>query len=217
MRDSEHDNQVKVLQQMYGDLHHEHGETPMGVGWGSRKGQYARFHALLNYKKHLNPHNILDVGCGYGGFFTFVRMFKSKRIGYTGIDIVEDYIEIAKTRYPRNGSFQCRSVKEHAEIWGENAYDLVVGSGVVGWWNDPFQPLTDMWYLAKKCMAFNWHEDTSQLTVQKALAFAEMVGCSDWTIQHDYLEKDYTVHMYKDLPVETEHHIEPKVLAHAGT
>lgn len=198
MNDKQHDDQVLVLQQMYGDLYQEHGARPEGVGWSSGEAQIARFDALTRWHPHLHVQTVLDVGCGYGRFaHSLIHARPYPRPSYTGIDILPEYIVAAKQKYGQYGSFHCRTAKAHADKWGENSYDVVVGCGTVGWWADPFALMTDMWYMARKCLAFNWYEGTSVLNMAKVLAFCTSVGCESWTIQHDYHPKDYTIHMYK--------------------
>lgn len=200
MRDSAHDTQVQFLQQMYEDLSKEHNMfDARAVGWVNTAGQYARFKALLEYDSALAPATVLDVGCGYGDLLLYMRNWqRMNMVSYTGIDIVPEFIHAAQERYKYRGTFLNYSAKQFAAERGERSFDLVVGSGTVGWHSDPFNLLTDMWYMADKCLAFNWFSGTSTLTVDQALAFAEMVGCKFWSVKHDYLDNDYTVHMYKD-------------------
>lgn len=42
-----------------------------------------------------NGSTVLDIGCGYGGFYNILKKMK-KRINYTGIDFNEDMIINAK-------------------------------------------------------------------------------------------------------------------------
>lgn len=198
MRKDKYEDQIAVLKQVYGDMHHEHGAGPKGVGWQSPISQQVRFGAIVR-GLDFTPHSILDVGCGYGHLAPLLdgTWLSHIHYNYTGIDIVQEYIDYANEHFGRLGQFFCQDSHTYADLMGENSYDLVVGSGVTGMWQDPYHLLTDMWFMARKCMAFNWCTEVSSLTVDRALAFAHSVGCKNWLINHNYLTNDYTMHMYK--------------------
>ena len=42
---------------------------------------------------------VLDVGCASGGFFNIMRSF-APHVEYTGIDLSDKAVELAKERYP---------------------------------------------------------------------------------------------------------------------
>jgi len=46
-----------------------------------------------------NGDKVLDIGCGNG---RLLKLLKNKRIDYTGSDIAEKLVEIAKQKYPQN-------------------------------------------------------------------------------------------------------------------
>ena len=203
MNKSKYDDQLAVLKQVYGDMHHEHGFSPAALGWKNKDTQTARFHAIVK-GLDLVPGSMLDVGCGFGELAVFLdsTWFSHIHYSYVGIDIVEEFIRVADRKFGHLGRFVCQDSHTHADLVGENAYDLVVGSGVTGMWEDPYRVLTDMWFMAGKCMVFNWCEDVSSLTVDRVLSFARSVGCNRWVLNHSYLPNDYTIHMYKPSPGE---------------
>jgi len=202
MRKDKYKDQLAVLKQVYGDMYHEHGEGPNAVGWANDYTQRIRFEAITRGWKAI-PSSILDVGCGLGLLAGILDSTWLSHIAYTyvGIDIVQEFIDSATKNYGNLGKFVCQDSHTHADLVGENAYDLVIGSGVTGMWQDPYQVLTDMWFMAKKWMTFNWCEDVSPLTVDRVLSFARQVGCNIWTLDHSYLPNDYTIHMFKPASV----------------
>jgi len=44
---------------------------------------------------------ILDVSCGFGDIIPLIAK-KAKKINYTGVDIVPEFIQVAKEKYPRH-------------------------------------------------------------------------------------------------------------------
>jgi SAM-dependent methyltransferase len=101
-----------------------HGDGPEALDYGSLESQLMRFEQLATIGD-LTGARILDLGCGLGHFYEFLR----ERVGdiqYTGIDIVPEMIDAAKRRYPA-ATFEWRDVL--TDPLGED-YDYVLISGV---------------------------------------------------------------------------------------
>lgn len=198
MHKDKHEDQLELLRMVYRDSILEHGATAKGVGWSDETSQVERF-KVLTQGISLGRKFILDVGCGYGRLAFHLMWHHSYPLpNYTGIDIMPELVLEAQKRYGRFGTFHPFDAKYWADEMGENAYDVVLGSGVVAMWHEPIPLLIDMWHMAKECMAFNWNTNTSNLTVDRVLALCREVGCKRWNINHNYLPDDYTVHMFKD-------------------
>ncbi len=86
----------EVLSNYYGSKLKQYGHDTRSLGWipGGRK---ARFTALTGIGD-LNGSRILDVGCGFGDLYGFLRG-RGIQVDYTGIDINPEFIEIAKNAY----------------------------------------------------------------------------------------------------------------------
>ncbi|RON45130.1 SAM-dependent methyltransferase [Pseudomonas frederiksbergensis] len=76
----------------------EHGETPQGVDWNGKEGQYLRFKQLNSIIDGEKPFSINDVGSGYGAFYDFLQE-RHTAFSYDGIDVSEDMINAARLRY----------------------------------------------------------------------------------------------------------------------
>ncbi len=74
-----------------------HGDRPEAVGWSS-KGQILRHQAMLDVGD-INNSKILDFGCGKGDFYRFL-VERGIHIKYTGFDINEKLVSLAKEKYP---------------------------------------------------------------------------------------------------------------------
>jgi len=74
-----------------------HGDRPEAVGWSS-KGQILRYQAMLDVGD-INNGKILDFGCGKGDFYRFL-VERGIHIKYTGFDINEKLVSLAKEKYP---------------------------------------------------------------------------------------------------------------------
>ncbi|MCW8276146.1 class I SAM-dependent methyltransferase [Pseudomonas sp. PCH199] len=102
----------------------QHGETPQGVDWNGKEGQYLRFRQvdkIINIEK---PFSINDIGSGYGAFYDFLRE-RHAAFSYNGIDVSEDMINAAKIRYEGQAH-----VSFHVGSEPERIADYGIASGI---------------------------------------------------------------------------------------
>jgi SAM-dependent methyltransferase len=90
----------------YRALVRAHGAAPAGAQM-SEAGQRFRFEKLLSICD-LDGLTVLDLGCGPGAFFPPLHQ-KFPRASYTGIDILPEMIETARSAHP-DASFLCRDI-----------------------------------------------------------------------------------------------------------
>ncbi|RJQ14406.1 MAG: class I SAM-dependent methyltransferase [Nitrospiraceae bacterium] len=74
------------------------GDRPDAVGWSS-EGQLARFGDLIKTGHDIRGKKVLDYGCGKGDFYRFLKS-RDIAVSYTGFDINEKLINLAKSKYP---------------------------------------------------------------------------------------------------------------------
>jgi len=93
--------------------------------WGTSDGMSARNrYNIMNSVSSFNDKSIIEFGCGWGSFFDFGFNCKS----YYGIDLNENFIKIAKEKYP-DRNFEVCDVLSYE---GTEKYDLAISSGVAG-------------------------------------------------------------------------------------
>src|SRR4051812_50192378 len=85
----------------YEDKVRRYGYDHRGLGFRNRSSQEKRFEALLALGD-LDGARLLDVGCGFGDFLTFLEG-RGIRPEYTGIDLCEPMIARCRERYPQPG------------------------------------------------------------------------------------------------------------------
>ena len=97
------DEVTKRLMDHYRSTFGKHGATPEGVDWGPERDVLLRHHIMLNLvlqdpMTKQDKFTLLDVGCGFGGFLKYLL---SERISvdYTGIDVVVEMVDFAKTEF----------------------------------------------------------------------------------------------------------------------
>ncbi len=75
-----------------------HGDRPEAVRW-STQGQLSHYRALLDIGD-IRGRRILDFGCGKGDFCQFLRE-RGIEVDYTGLDLNERLIALAREKFPR--------------------------------------------------------------------------------------------------------------------
>lgn len=99
------------------------GYDPRGLGWKSKQSQHQRFKVLSQGLETVS--SILDVGCGFGDFYDYVRA-QGFSGTYLGIDGLKSVIDMAQQAYP-SGHFLQGALEEFTST---TSYDWVVACGV---------------------------------------------------------------------------------------
>lgn len=75
----------------------KYGATAKGVNWRSKVSQHIRFEVILEMlPSKMHTHSIVDVGCGFGDFYTYLIRNNRKPKSYIGIDSLDKMCEIAQ-------------------------------------------------------------------------------------------------------------------------
>jgi SAM-dependent methyltransferase len=82
----------------YTRRHHDLGPSVEALGSGTDEHQVIRY-SVLSGIGDMGGKTVLDVGCGFGGFYDYNRHMGEPMI-YTGIDIVPSLLQEAARRYP---------------------------------------------------------------------------------------------------------------------
>jgi SAM-dependent methyltransferase len=119
----------KALAEHYSEKFSLHGPSSEGVDWGSDKARM-----FLRYDKMLrvadcgtgNRASLLDVGCGYGGLWSYA-VDKKLDLDYTGIDVAGNMIEWARANMT-DANFIEGDVLDHKF---DREFDYVVCNGIL--------------------------------------------------------------------------------------
>jgi SAM-dependent methyltransferase len=128
-------NITKQFRRHYQEVFSEHGSTSRGVDWGDERElclRYAKFFSVVAndpFAGRKGRVSILDVGCGWGGFYKFIaaQNNKSFQIDYTGIDVVPEMIDEASRTYTK-------ATFHNADLFDlpvRKQYDYVICNGVL--------------------------------------------------------------------------------------
>ena len=171
------------------------------LDWESREAQECRFEVLLQYCS-LEGKKILDVGCGLGDLFGYV-----KRAGiicdYTGIDLLGEMVDLAQEKYD-DGHFIHGDMFEQ-RIFPANCFDVVYTSGIfnlnIGN-NEEFlkSAIKRLWEVSRQTVVFNMLHEKSECKEdsycyhdpEEIAGFLHKFGYDPLIIE-DYLGNDFTV------------------------
>ncbi|MFN8705752.1 MAG: class I SAM-dependent methyltransferase [Planctomyces sp.] len=163
------------------------GDTPQGMGWPNTEDALRRHQVMLRLIRNASvtpaeePIHVLDLGCGCGQFYEFLKARGTSNIRYTGIDLSERFIGECRSKFPE-ADFRCLDVMKHPELL--ETFDYAVLNGL---------------FTMKCAMSFDVMWDFVQRLVRLAfhhtrhgIAFNAMSKHVDW-------ERDDLFHLPMDL------------------
>lgn len=181
-----------------------HGNGPAAVGWFSEETQRQRFRSVCSVGD-LNNCTILDVGCGLGHLYPYLRE-RFHEFEYTGIDILEDMVISAQRRFP-----EAKFV--HADIFAfkpERKFDYILAVGVYNLEvedNDTTMQhmITHMFDLCQKGVAASMTCEYptyggKQHGFDPVSILKFCMNLAPWVrLRKDYLPNDFTVFLYREV------------------
>jgi SAM-dependent methyltransferase len=183
-----------------------HGHAPPTLGWANGR-QEIRFAALTSFLPLDRVASVLDVGCGFGDLFAFLRE-RGFRGSYTGIDFVPELIEQGRRAYAEAELL----VADLAEFDPGRRYDLVVASGVFNAkllaednWAHLAAGLRKMWELCSRVAAADFltsyvdyeREDLYYASPEQVFGFAKTLT-RRVALSHHYLPFEFAVGLFRD-------------------
>lgn len=198
-----HEDELNI--RIYTDLIAEYGSDVRALNWGGRESQHLRFSVLAQVRR-LNDTSLLDVGCGLGDFYEWLK-HAHLNVDYTGTDITPNMVEIAQQKFPE-ARFEWGNVfdKKECEI---ESYDVVVASGIFTYRQTASlfflkAMIERMFSLCREAVAFNslsgWasEKDEGEFYADPIETLAVCRALTPWVVlRHDYHPRDFTVYMYK--------------------
>lgn len=197
---------VDIIREHHTGLLERFGKDDPRVVWNSRESQEARF-AVLVEVGDLHHATILDVGCGLGDFWAYLKRKNIDFADYLGLDINPQMIVSAREKYPA-ARFEERDLMRSPLL--PNQFDYVFASGIFnmvipGWERMTFQTLRHMFETSRRGVAVNFLSRLSGNSNPAAryslpseiLPFVERELTHRFALRHDYRANDFTVFLYK--------------------
>jgi len=182
----------------------KHGMSVKTMGWRDKKQQYLRFR-LISEIGAINNRSVLDVGCGFGDLYDYLRKNRLK-VEYTGYDLAPGIIATAKKTRPKEVTLE---VKDILKDTVRKKYDYVVASGILNKRiSDNFayakKMVSTMFKLSKRGIAINMF--TTDVTykephlyyysTENLLKFAKSLS-NFVVVKRNYPLYDSTLYIYK--------------------
>ena len=205
----------KQLKEHYATSFQKFGPTAQGVDWGDDNTKlllrYKNMHnVILLDRNRTKDISILDVGCGFSGFYGYLKG-KEAKINYSGIDLVDTMVTYARDLYPYN-TYICADFLNYR--FENHLYDYVVCNGILT------QKLSSsildmdkyakkiikkMFFLCRRGIAFNIMTSKVNFMVSnlyyksplEMLSYCFSEISSNFIIDHSYPLFEYTVYLYK--------------------
>lgn len=196
------DEDTLRLRQFYIEAFKQYGrDDARSVQWTSGREQIQRFKVLFGVDD-IAGSSLLDVGCGLGAMYKMLLQDEIE-VDYTGIDVVPEYIEVARKRYP-DARFEAWDIFEV-----EESFDYVLASGALSFkvennleYYQGF--IKKMYEVADKAVAFNMldrrtHVDNeiyASYDIRQIADFCSTI-CDRVEVVTDYLPRDFTIYLMK--------------------
>jgi len=179
------------------------GPGPKALLWWDYRSMALRFRELVK-DVPIEGKTILDAGCGMGDLLPYLYA-ESTNFKYLGVDKNKAFVEIAKKRYeghdfkvgdPFNGRI--------------GMFDVVLSSGVMNgntknWLAKRKKMIASLFDQTGEVLAFNMAGGLRPIPNDSLIAYADAREIADFcqslarkvVLKTDYLDKDFTVVMYK--------------------
>ena len=173
--------------------------------WNSKTSQEKRFFSIQRIGD-LSGKTILDVGCGTGDLIPFLVKQNIVPAGYLGMDLMPEFIQVAKKRYPKI-SFICQ---DFFQTKIKTNFDFVVCNGALNVREkDNMKTLYDFFLkalsesktgvaitLLKECCHYIHDENLFYYEENKVEKFLQKNFKNHFQIYSDYADNDFSVFLY---------------------
>lgn len=191
------------MKQIYNSLTKKYGYDVKSLHWPTKDRQEMAFKAIAETVNLCNT-SILDVGCGFGDFYFFLKK-NGVKVNYTGIDVSDKIIEIGKRKHPSISN--CLKIMDVKDI--VDRYDYVVISGTFNLkiddnWEFIKSTLKKVFDLCNKGVVFNListyvdYQENHLFYVNPCDIFEYCKTLTKWiNIKYDYNDYEYTISIFK--------------------
>lgn len=197
-----HYSQLHTVASYYDSLVKKYGHDPRACDYGRPESQLIKFNIL--YQGILTDgKTILDVGCGFADFYTFLEA-RTNSVKYTGIDISDQMINHARQIHPNLDIRKLNILKDDP-----GRFDYIVANGIFyllgrNAWTMMKQLVSRMYDLSEEGIAFNSlsifspEKETGEFYADPGKVMNYCLSSSKKVVlRHDYHERDFSVFMYK--------------------
>jgi len=183
----------------------KHGTVARALKWQTQKAANIRYQNLTA-EIDFNGKSVIDLGCGFGDAIPFIEK-KSKNFTYLGVDLVPEFIQEARRRYPKHsflvGPWQ-ELIRKSDIILLSGALNSKVGKGEYSYRR---KAISLMYQHANEALAFNMAggfpqpKNKSKNKVYYVDSLKILKFCYSLTgkviLRHHYRKKDFTIVVFR--------------------
>lgn len=206
-------------EEIYRELYNTFRGAPMAVSSESINHKKLRFEKICEIFNEDIEASVHDVGMGIADLYEFInKRFYDKKIIYSGSEILMEYVEESRVRYPEINFFH----RDIAEKPFTDTYDYLLMSGVfhqrrdtpIREWEQFAQRIIyNAFLMCKKGIAFNFispYVDFYQTQVyycnlSKFINFINDELSRFFEIRHNYALFEFTIFVYKESYIKTKY------------
>ena len=186
-------------QHIYERLFERHQAHHKALHWSAPESQTVRFEQFLKAGK-LQGAKILDLGCGLGDFYGFLRD-RGIEVDYTGYDIVPGFVRSARTRFP-SARFEERNILIRPS---SERFDYIFASGLFAFGSPLFfkEMSRAAYRMCDLAWVFNLYLPSGHdgrflnLSISEAKRFCQSLEPAQTIVNQSYLDDDITFCLYK--------------------
>ena len=194
----------------------KHGDNHLGVDWPNLEDVEKRYKVMLDilsFRDNFSqPISVLDFGCGTAHLLEYIKSNKYQNIQYSGLDISQKFIDVAKMKYTDN-LFFCMDILDKKNKL--EPFDYFVLNGVFTekrelsfdeMWKYFSEMITVLYDKCNRGIAFNvmsknvdWErKDLFHVPHDLLTQFLCKNITRDYVIRNDYGLYEYTVYIFKN-------------------
>jgi len=211
-------NYMKIVEHIE-NCFDKYGDTYKGMDWPKSEDVFIRYRVMLELIKNsenIENFTLLDLGCGTGKLNEYLVEKKSHlpdysaKLNYSGLDISEKFIEIARKKFPEN-DFYCLDLLDTTTVLP--TFDFVIMNGVFTEKRDlSFEDMFNYFKrlvrrvsrITKTGFAFNvmskqvdWErDDLFHLPIDDMADFLVNEISRNFVVRNDYGLYEYTTYVY---------------------
>lgn len=191
-----------------------HGDNHKGVDWPNYEDTIKRhkvmYDLILNNTTEIKNTTLLDFGCGLGHFYEWMLTKEVTPI-YSGLDIIEEFYNKCKTKFPNNSFYNLDILKDN----NLPNFDYIIINGVFTEKRDLTQDqmmsffksvIKELWKNCNNGIAFNlmskcvdWErDDLFHVSLDELSWFLKENLSRNFIIRNDYKLYEYTTYVYKN-------------------
>lgn len=190
----------------------QHGDSHLGVDWPKAQDAETRYRVMLELIRKPGPPvvSLLDFGCGASHLYEYILANGITGIEYTGLDLSSKFVELSRTKFPKN-RYICADILEEPEAVPGSDYIVMNGvftekrglsfEEMLAYFEGT---LTAVFAKAQRGIAFNvmskhvdWErDDLFHLPFDTLARFVRRSLTRNFVIRNDYGLYEYSAYVY---------------------